>query len=41
METIIWCFSLLFGFFAEMLTLFFYLSHDDLDRGKIIAYELT
>ena len=41
METIFWTINFVLGFIAEMITLYFYLSHDDLQRGKMNSTEIN
>jgi hypothetical protein len=41
METILWLTLLVAVLVAAMLTLYFHLIHEDLDRGAITAYEIT
>lgn len=41
METLFWSIILILSLINFLLTIYFYLAHDDLKRGKLSPYELT
>jgi len=41
METIFWCINCIIALILELLVLYFYLTHDDMQRGKLNGIEFT